>query len=196
MFSFRIAWGGSLAFHARVFRHPRALERWSRSFSEDTGTFGLVRTDADDLAVALREHLRVGGRARAQEVDPAEHGRQGRPQLVREQREKLVLQTVGGFRLGAVEHQVAVEAEHGLALQPREGVVAGEGDARPLVGQVGRADVTDREVDVSAEQGIHGRAALVSDVTVFEHFPEHAGTPHEVQLGLLGRELLTRWDGP
>ncbi len=30
----------------------------------------------------------------------------------------------------------------------------------------------------------------------FEHFPEHAGTPHEVQLGLLGRELLTRWDGP
>jgi cellulose synthase/poly-beta-1,6-N-acetylglucosamine synthase-like glycosyltransferase len=50
MFSFRIAWGGSLAFHARVFRHPRALERWSRSFSEDTGTFGLVR----ELGLALR----------------------------------------------------------------------------------------------------------------------------------------------
>ncbi|HEX5692251.1 MAG TPA: glycosyl hydrolase, partial [Roseiflexaceae bacterium] len=30
----------------------------------------------------------------------------------------------------------------------------------------------------------------------FEHHPEHAGTPYEVQLGLLGREMLTRWDGP
>jgi cellulose synthase/poly-beta-1,6-N-acetylglucosamine synthase-like glycosyltransferase len=50
MFSFRIAWGGSLAFHARVFRHPKALERWSRSFSEDTGTFGLVR----ELGLTLR----------------------------------------------------------------------------------------------------------------------------------------------
>jgi len=30
----------------------------------------------------------------------------------------------------------------------------------------------------------------------FEYFPEHAGTPYEVQLGLLGREQLTRWDGP
>ena len=30
----------------------------------------------------------------------------------------------------------------------------------------------------------------------FEYFPEQAGTPYEVQLGLLGRELLTRWDGP
>ncbi|MDO8678901.1 MAG: glycosyltransferase family 2 protein [Acidobacteriota bacterium] len=50
MFSFRIAWAGSLAFHARVFRHPRALERWSHSFSEDTGTFGLVR----ELGLALR----------------------------------------------------------------------------------------------------------------------------------------------
>ena len=29
----------------------------------------------------------------------------------------------------------------------------------------------------------------------FEHFPEHSGTSFEVQLGLLGRELLTRWDG-
>jgi Glycosyl transferase family 21 len=50
MFSFRIAWAGSLAFHARVFRHPRARERWSRSFSEDTGTFGLVR----ELGLTLR----------------------------------------------------------------------------------------------------------------------------------------------
>jgi hypothetical protein len=30
----------------------------------------------------------------------------------------------------------------------------------------------------------------------FEFFPENAGTPYEVQLGLLGRELLNRWDGP
>lgn len=30
----------------------------------------------------------------------------------------------------------------------------------------------------------------------FEYFPEHAGTPYEVQFGLLGREYLTRWDGP
>ena len=30
----------------------------------------------------------------------------------------------------------------------------------------------------------------------FEYHPEHTGTPYEVQLGLLGRELLTRWDGP
>jgi hypothetical protein len=30
----------------------------------------------------------------------------------------------------------------------------------------------------------------------FEYFPENAGTPYEVQLGLLGRELLTRWDTP
>jgi hypothetical protein len=50
VFSFRIAWAGSLAFPARVFRHPRALERWSHSFSEDTGAFGLVR----ELGLALR----------------------------------------------------------------------------------------------------------------------------------------------
>jgi Glycosyl hydrolase catalytic core len=30
----------------------------------------------------------------------------------------------------------------------------------------------------------------------FEYHPEHAGTPYEIQLGLLGRELLTRWGGP
>ncbi|HEY3227889.1 MAG TPA: hypothetical protein VGJ87_01640, partial [Roseiflexaceae bacterium] len=30
----------------------------------------------------------------------------------------------------------------------------------------------------------------------FEFHPENAGTPYEVELGLLGRELLTRWDGP
>lgn len=30
----------------------------------------------------------------------------------------------------------------------------------------------------------------------FEHFPENAGTPYEVQLGLLGHELLNRWDAP
>jgi hypothetical protein len=30
----------------------------------------------------------------------------------------------------------------------------------------------------------------------FEYHPENAGTPYEVQLGLLGRELLNRWDGP
>jgi hypothetical protein len=28
----------------------------------------------------------------------------------------------------------------------------------------------------------------------FEYFSENAGTPYEVQLGLLGRELLKRWD--
>ena len=43
----------------------------------------------------LREHLRVGGRARAQEVDPPEHGRQRRPQLVREGGEEDVLHAVG-----------------------------------------------------------------------------------------------------
>jgi hypothetical protein len=30
----------------------------------------------------------------------------------------------------------------------------------------------------------------------FEYHPENAGTPYEVQLGLLGRELLNRWDRP
>jgi hypothetical protein len=30
----------------------------------------------------------------------------------------------------------------------------------------------------------------------FEYHPEHAGTPYEIQLGLLGREMLTRWGGP
>jgi hypothetical protein len=30
----------------------------------------------------------------------------------------------------------------------------------------------------------------------FEYHPENAGTPYEIQLGLLGRELLTRWNGP
>jgi hypothetical protein len=30
----------------------------------------------------------------------------------------------------------------------------------------------------------------------FEYHPENAGTPFEVQLGLLGRELLNRWEGP
>lgn len=40
---FRIAWGGSLAVHARVFRCPRTREHWLCSFSEDAGMFGLVR---------------------------------------------------------------------------------------------------------------------------------------------------------
>jgi hypothetical protein len=30
----------------------------------------------------------------------------------------------------------------------------------------------------------------------FEHHPEHAGTPYEVLLGLLGRELITRFEQP
>jgi hypothetical protein len=30
----------------------------------------------------------------------------------------------------------------------------------------------------------------------FEYHPEYAGTPSEVLLGLLGREILTRWEGP
>ena len=30
----------------------------------------------------------------------------------------------------------------------------------------------------------------------FEYHPENAGTPYEVLLGLLGRELITRFDGP
>jgi len=43
MYAFQIAWGGSLALHARVFRHPLTRQRWEQSFSEDTGTLGLVR---------------------------------------------------------------------------------------------------------------------------------------------------------
>src|SRR5262249_32028515 len=49
MYAFRIAWAGSLAFHARAFRHPAAVELWSRSFSEDTGAFGLVRALGQEL---------------------------------------------------------------------------------------------------------------------------------------------------
>ncbi|HNP72558.1 MAG TPA: hypothetical protein PKK15_15665, partial [Kouleothrix sp.] len=30
----------------------------------------------------------------------------------------------------------------------------------------------------------------------FEYHPENAGTPYEVLLGLLGRELITRFDAP
>src|SRR5262249_10493960 len=49
MFAFRIAWGGSMALHARVFRHPAVLWRWSRSFAEDAGMFGLVRELGQEL---------------------------------------------------------------------------------------------------------------------------------------------------
>src|ERR1043165_7570871 len=50
MNAFGVAWGGSLALHARIFRHPTAIERWSHSFCEDTGMSGLVR----DLGQQLR----------------------------------------------------------------------------------------------------------------------------------------------
>src|SRR5262249_18698020 len=44
MYAFHIPWGGSLAFHARVFRDSDLLERWAHTFGEDTSAYGVLRS--------------------------------------------------------------------------------------------------------------------------------------------------------
>jgi len=43
MLAFRIPWGGSMAFRAELFRETNLLEKWKRSFCEDTVSYGLLR---------------------------------------------------------------------------------------------------------------------------------------------------------
>jgi hypothetical protein len=49
MYSFQIPWGGSLALHARVFRHPDLLNQWQDSFGEDTRTYAVLRKVGQEL---------------------------------------------------------------------------------------------------------------------------------------------------
>jgi hypothetical protein len=49
MYAFHIPWGGSLALHARVFRHPDLLNQWQESFGEDTRTYGVLRKLGEEL---------------------------------------------------------------------------------------------------------------------------------------------------
>src|SRR5262249_1870383 len=44
MDAFRIPWGGSLAFRTELFRRSDLLERWARSFVEDTGSHRVLRS--------------------------------------------------------------------------------------------------------------------------------------------------------
>ena len=39
----------------------------------------------------------------------------------------------------------------------------------------------------------NGRPVQYFERNRFEYHPEQAGTPYEVQLGLLGRDLYSRW---
>jgi cellulose synthase/poly-beta-1,6-N-acetylglucosamine synthase-like glycosyltransferase len=43
MFAFRIPWGGSMAFRARLFWDTELLTLWKRSFCEDTVSYGILR---------------------------------------------------------------------------------------------------------------------------------------------------------
>jgi Glycosyltransferase like family 2 len=43
MYVFSMAWGGSMAVSARVFRKTNLLDVWSRSFSEDVGVYSVIR---------------------------------------------------------------------------------------------------------------------------------------------------------
>ncbi len=55
--------------------------------------------------------------------------------------------------------------------------------------------LTEEIVEPEADSG-RPRVVQYFERARFEYFPENAGTPYEVQLGLLGRELLNRWDQP
>jgi glycosyltransferase involved in cell wall biosynthesis len=50
MYVFQMAWGGSMAVHARFFRGSNLLDVWSRSFCEDIGTYGVLRASGFRLA--------------------------------------------------------------------------------------------------------------------------------------------------
>jgi hypothetical protein len=50
MVAFQIPWGGSLAFRADVLRDAGLLDRWGRSFCEDTGAYRALR----DRGLAIR----------------------------------------------------------------------------------------------------------------------------------------------
>jgi Glycosyl transferase family 21 len=43
MLAFGIPWGGSMAFRAELFRDTNLLEKWRRSFCEDTVSYGVLR---------------------------------------------------------------------------------------------------------------------------------------------------------
>jgi hypothetical protein len=49
---------------------------------------------------------------------------------------------------------------------------------------------------ISEEQSEDGRTVQYFERARFEYYPEHRGTPHEVQLGLLGREVTRGRDEP
>jgi len=43
MAAFGLAWGGSMALHARVFRQGNLLQQWERNYADDAGAGDLVR---------------------------------------------------------------------------------------------------------------------------------------------------------
>ena len=44
MYVFHIPWAGSMAIRADLFRHHKLLDRWARSFVEDTATYEFLRS--------------------------------------------------------------------------------------------------------------------------------------------------------